>query len=226
MLDRRFLVIVQFNVTLFSFPDILKNHLLDMTFCSAAVANSIAKTTAYNVLGEKMSFERIDTVDIAENKTNAIEKDDDDALPIIMVNGKARIVDPDIMATNGVIHVIDTLLETKSGLPISSMLGHQNLTIFKKLMDYGNFDDEFDSYNNATYFIPTDEAFENSKMGKYWIDQLENAPQKLKNNQQLKEFLEYHVTQPLIKTCDLKEDSLPTKNGGELRVNLYSTVSI
>lgn len=206
----------------------MKNHLLDLTFCSAAVANENTKTTAFNMLGEKMSFERVDkseNSEDSENRTNAIEKDDDETSNIV-INGKAKIIESDVMGSNGVIHVIETLLETQSGLPISSMLGHRNLTIFKKLMDYGNFDDEFDSLDNATYFIPTDEAFENSKMGKYWIDQLESAPQKLKNNQQLKDFLEYHVTQPLVKTCDLKEDMLTTKNGGELRVNLYSTVSV
>lgn len=205
--------------------NILKNHLLDLTFCSAAVAESQAKTTAFNMLGEKMSFERIEkSENDTEKVTNEIDKEDDEPVSSISINGKAKVIETDIMGTNGVIHVIDSLMETQSGLPISSMLGHRNLTVFKKLMDYGNFDDEFDSLNNATYFVPTDEAFENSKMGKYWIDQLENSPQKLKNNQQLKEFLEYHVTQPLVRTCDLKEDMLKTKSGGELRVNLYSTL--
>jgi uncharacterized surface protein with fasciclin (FAS1) repeats len=200
----------------------IKNHMLDMTFCSAAVADNNAKTSAFNILGEKMTFERVE--DEKLNSTNEIDESDDDDEDEIRINGKAKIIEADLMATNGVIHVIDTLLETKSGLPISSMLNHRNLSIFKKLMDYGNFDDEFDSLNNATYFIPTDDAFENSKIGKYWIDQLEKAPQKLKNNAQLKEFLEYHVSEPLIKTCDLKEEMLPTKNGNELRVNLYSTL--
>jgi transforming growth factor-beta-induced protein len=203
----------------------LKNHILDMTFCSAAVADNEAKTTAFNILGEKMTFERItEPSEENENRTNEV-KDSDDSEEIL-INGKAKMMVSDLMGTNGVIHVIDSLLETESGLPISTMLGNRNLTIFKKLMDYGNFDDEFDSLNNATYFVPTDNAFENSKIGKYWIEQLDNSPQKLKNNPQLKEFLEYHVAQPLIKTCDLKEEMLPTKSGSELRVNLYSTVRL
>jgi uncharacterized surface protein with fasciclin (FAS1) repeats len=123
-----------------------------------------------------------------------------------------------------VVHIIDTVLETQSGLPISTMLGTRNLTIFKKLMEYGNFDEEFDSLDNATYFVPSDEAFNSSEAGKAWVKQLEEAPQKLKNNDKLKEFLSYHVVQPLTKSCDLSEEMLPTMAEEPLRVNLYTTM--
>lgn len=221
--------------------DILKNHILDMTFCSAAVVNDDeAKTTTYNMLGEKMLFERsspkeevageettLPTEEMEANNTESrSELEDLNDIPGILINGKSRIVEQDIMGTNGVVHIIDTVLETQSGLPITSMLQSRNLTIFKKLMEYGSFDSEFDALSNATYFVPTDLAFESTEMGQYWIKQLEEAPQKLKNNEKLKQFLQYHVVQPLTKTCDFTEKMMPSMMGEPLRINLFSTVRI
>lgn len=201
--------------------NILKNHILDLTFCSSAVVDDEdAKVTTYNMLGEKMSFER-SAVD-PEKSTNEISNVSK-ASPVL-INEKARIVEEDIMGTNGVLHVIDTVLETQSGLPISTMLSKKNLTIFRKLMEYGSFDNVYDNLDNATYFVPSDEAFENSEVGKHWIKQLEEAPQKLKNNENLKQLLDYHVVQPLTRSCDLSEKMLPTlADSQSLRVNLYTT---
>lgn len=57
------------------------------------------------------------------------------------------------------------------------------------------------------------------------MKQLEESPQKLKKNEKLKQFLNYHVVQPLTKSCDLSEKMLPTLDMDEpLRVNLYSTM--
>ncbi|CRK92133.1 CLUMA_CG005715, isoform A [Clunio marinus] len=201
---------------------ILKNHVMDLTFCSSAVIDDDAKVSAYNILGEKMIFERSNDIE-DEKTTNDVRSKQTEAS--IMINEKAKIMEQDIMGTNGVVHIIDTVLETQSGLPISTMLTAHNLTIFKTLIDYGSFSNDFDNLNNATYFAPTDEAFETSIIGRYWMKQLEESPQKLKNNEKLKAFLDYHVVQPLTKSCDLSQEMLPTLNDGEpLRVNLYSTM--
>jgi len=56
------------------------------------------------------------------------------------------------------------------------------------------------------------------------VKQLEEAPQKLKNNERLKQFLSYHVVQPLTKSCDLSEKMLITLSDEQLRVNLYTTM--
>lgn len=122
--------------------------------------------------------------------------------------------------------MIDDVLITQSALPFTTMLGNQNLTIFKKLIEYGGFSNDFDNLENITYFAPNDEAFERSDQGKYWMQMLDESPQKLKNNEKLKRFLEYHVVSPLIKTRDLKEEMLTSIDAehDQLRVNLYSTM--
>lgn len=84
-----------------------------MTFCSVAVVDD-AKTSAINTLGEKMNLERV-----AANKSSRSEAtseiEDLTGTKSILINGEARITEADIMATNGVLHVVDTLLPTESG---------------------------------------------------------------------------------------------------------------
>lgn len=197
---------------------------MDLTFCSSAVADTEAKVSAYNMLGEKMIFERsVENEDAKATNEISAKANTRNEAPIL-INEKAKIMERDLMGTNGVVHVIDTVLETQSGLPISTMLASRNLTIFKDLMELGSYSDDFDNLENATYFVPSNEAFETSEVGKTWIQQLKEAPQKLKNNEKLKQFLDYHVVQPLTKSCELTEKMLPTNMGEPLRVNLYTTM--
>lgn len=199
------------------FIDILKNHILDITFCSLAAINGV-KTTTYNLLSEKLEFEY---ASMAKAEVDDMSNKKDQRL---MINGAANLQEMDLMGTNGVVHVIDTVLPTDSGMPISNTLANRNMTIFKQLIDDAGLEDEFDSLTDKTFFIPSDKAFEQSAAGLYWIQQLKEHPESLKDNARLKEFLEYHVAEPLIKTCDLSEDMVKTSAGQKLRVNLYNTV--
>lgn len=179
-----------------------------------------AKTSAINSLGEKVTLERANK---SKSELASTENEADDLAGVkpITVNGKAQITEADIMATNGVMHVIDTLLPTDSGMPVTAMLDSRNLTIFKKLIDANGFDELLDSYENVSIFAPTDAALTDN----YWAKKLEEDPESLKGNDELSSFLKYHIAKPLIKTCDLSERSLETEKGSKLRVNLYSTVS-
>ncbi|XP_049281973.1 transforming growth factor-beta-induced protein ig-h3 isoform X2 [Anopheles funestus] len=205
--------------------NILKNHILDITFCSLAAVNGV-KTSTYNMLNEKLEFEyamvgktRAPTADVA---TGEIE-DEGKKTQRIRINGLATIEESDVIASNGVLHVIDSVLPTDSGMPISNTLANHNLTIFKQLITDAGLEEEFDALSNRTFFIPTDQAFEQTDAGRYWIRQLKEHPENLRGNGELKEFLEYHVAEPLIKTCALEETSVPTKAGQTVRVNLYTT---
>lgn len=189
-----------------------------MTFCSVAVVEG-AKTSAINAMGEKMSMER---AEVQRNESETLTEADDLAQKkSIMINGKSQITETDIMATNGVMHVIDTLLPTESSLPLTSMLESRNLTLFKTLLQLNGIEDMVDSYENVSVFAPTDSALQSSE----WVKKMESAPESLKGNEELTRFLQYHIAKPLIKTCDLTERSLDTESGDKVRVNLYSTVS-
>lgn len=201
--------------------DILKNHILDMTFCSAAVFEG-AKTNIVNKLGERMILELKDSSKKSGDAevTTPSEVEDLVGKKLITIDGKAQILEPDVMAANGVMHVIDTLLPTDSSLPLTSMLDSRNLTYFKMLLEANGIDELVDSYENVTFFAPTNEALESSE----WVKKLEADATSLKGDEDLTKFLQYHIARPLIKTCDLTERALHTEAGEKVRVNLYSTV--
>ncbi|XP_059609251.1 transforming growth factor-beta-induced protein ig-h3 [Phlebotomus argentipes] len=194
--------------------NILKNHILDLTFCSCAVLNTVM-TNTYNLLDQKMTFERVE----AEKATEESEIADMTATKEITVNGMAKMTESDIMATNGVIHVIDNVIPTESGMPITSMLSSQNLTTFKRLLAASGREEEFEMLSNVSFFVPSNRAL----AGSQWEKELEENPSGLKDNEELIRFLNYHVGVPLIKTCDLNDDMIRTKTGEDLRVNLYAT---
>lgn len=202
--------------------NILKNHILDMTFCSVAVVDG-AKTSAINTMGERMNLERIE-VPRTESSSSESPSEAADLVGTksIVINGKSQITESDIMATNGVMHVIDTLLPTESSLPITSLLEARNLTIFKTLLELNGLDEMVDSYENVSVFAPTDAALESTE----WAKKIESEPDSLKGNEELSRFLQYHIAKPLIKTCDLTERTLDTESGDKVRVNLYSTHSV
>lgn len=195
--------------------DILKNHILDLTFCGATVVEK-AKTNTFNILGDKMLFERQEAVE----QENATESQDLIKQADIVINKLARVTEADLMATNGVLHVIDTVLETDSATPVTTLMQHQNLTIFKRLIEAAGLEDTLDAMSNVTFFVPTDKAFEQSE----WKAELENNAESLKDNEKLKKFLEHHIATDYIKTCNLSEEMISTLSAAELRVNLYSTV--
>lgn len=200
--------------------DILRNHILDLTFCSSAVADD-AKTSAYNLLGERIELEYTD--DAPDSTENEIA--DMTNKRFIMINKKSRMTETDLMGTNGVVHIIDSMLPTESAQTISSVLEQNNSTIMNRLLEAGNLRDYVDDSMNATFFAPTDKAFEGSESGKYWVKMLEENPSQLKNNMELKEFVDYHMLQPMVKTCDLTDGTVKTRADRDVRVNLYSTVS-
>lgn len=186
--------------------DMLKNHILDLTFCSLATLPG-AKTTTYNLLGEPLLLNRTKRV---ANQTEP---------SAIYINNAAKILDADIMGTNGVLHVIDTILPTDSALSLSTLLTQKNITIFKRLLEASGLSYQFDDLDNVTILAPTDKAMQHSE----WARILAEKPESLKDNKDLDEFLTYHVIEPMIKTCDLSERLLPTVAGSNVRVNLYST---
>lgn len=201
----------------------MKNHILDMTFCSAAVFEG-AKTNVLNKLGERMMLELKEQTKKESDAENVTPSEVEDLVgkKLITIDGKAQIVEPDVMATNGVMHVIDALLPTDSSLPLTSMLESRNLTYFKMLLELNGIDEIVDSYENVTCFAPTNEALESNE----WMKKLESDPSSLKDNEELTKFLQYHIAKPLVKTCDLTERSLNTEAGENVRINLYSTVSL
>lgn len=79
-----------------------------LTFCSAAVSD-LTKISVKNSLGENVIFER------ADNETERYNEGD------LIINGESsKVLETDLMATNGVLHIIDTPLTNRTGTVISN----------------------------------------------------------------------------------------------------------
>lgn len=189
--------------------NILKGHILEFTFCSAVTSSLNPKPMAYNILGESLLFE------LTPNEKSELVED-------LLINGLVRIVESDIMGTNGVIHVVDDILPSDSSRSMTSLMQEKNISVFKSLVEASGLENEFNEYDNVTIFAPVDKSFQDSE----WVKKLQEHPEQLKNSAELKEFLRGHVVKPKIKTCDLKENIMKSEAGSDLRINLYSTHSL
>lgn len=135
----------------------------------------------------------------------------------LVVEKVSTIVEPDVIATNGIIHVIDTVLIPESGLDATEFLSKHNLTAFQKLVEEAGLTDMLNDLTNVTLIVPTDAALK------------EAAPEleKMKDDKtKMQDFIMYHTVKGEIKSCDFNNDDvlesgLPDQ---KLRINLYNTV--
>ncbi|XP_076270718.1 midline fasciclin [Rhynchophorus ferrugineus] len=179
--------------------NILKHHIVAHTVCSSAI---IGNATTHNVEGINLNMERT--------------LDDE-----LIFEGTAKIIESDIIGTNGVVHLIDSLVIPESGQYIGNVLKSHKFNKFQELVEKAGLTDELNNFDNATVFVPADKAFENTQAQKF----LENIGD---DQEKLKELIRYHIIDGEIQSCDMSNNMrIPTKdNGEELRVNLYSTVPI
>ncbi|KAK5646943.1 hypothetical protein RI129_005407 [Pyrocoelia pectoralis] len=177
---------------------IIKHHIVAHTVCSSAI---MGNATTHSVDGQLLNLQRTD----------------DD---VLLFEGKAKIIKTDIMGTNGVVHLIDTVVVPESALYISQSLKNENFTKFQALLDQVGLTDEIDSMKNVTVFAPSDEAFKNPKAVKY----IENLQE---NKEKLREMVMYHIVEGHLESCDMNNNvMLKSKDNQNVRLNLYSTLPI
>lgn len=186
------------KIYIIPFLDILKYHIIPHSICSPAINGNV---TVHNIEGNLFNMER---------------KENDD----LIIEENVKIVKPDIIATNGVIHLVDTLMLPESGLHISQALKKHNLTKFEELIEEADLVNDIDDLKNATVFVPTDEALNNDETKKL-LEEIRGDKNKLKD------IVLYHLLPGKIQSCDLNNNEMKETNleGQKLRVNLYSTVS-
>ncbi|KAK9869588.1 hypothetical protein WA026_003339 [Henosepilachna vigintioctopunctata] len=178
---------------------ILTHHITAHTVCSVAI---IGNSTTHNVDGENLNLERTS----------------DDQLTF---ENKAKIIETDIMGTNGVIHLIDTIIIPETALFISDALKKEKVTKFQELIQKAGLVDEINDLKNATVFAPSDEAFEKEKSKKLLEEIGDNV-------EKIKELVRYHMVQGKVQSCDMNNNAnlKSLDNEKPLRINLYSTLPI
>ncbi|KAG8178932.1 hypothetical protein JTE90_024906 [Oedothorax gibbosus] len=169
----------------------MKHHIVDHVICSSAIPQ-FAKSL--NLVGELL----------------ALSRDDNNKLFVEDVQMVAR----DIMATNGVVHVIDGLLTTRQAKGASQILDDYGLTEFSSLLEVANLKTLFDSFENVTFFVPSNEAIKAIPPG--LLDSL------VTNIDSLFSILLYHVADGQAEPS-VKEQVLSSKlDNTSIRVQVHA----
>ena len=101
----------------------------------------------------------------------------------------SKLIIKDMMATNGVVHLIDKVLVPTTAHTLATALAGRPL--LSSLIDEAGLSEQFAELSNSTLFLPSEEAIK--QLPEEQLDQLK------KENQGLKDLLSFHVTQPQVR---------------------------
>ncbi|OWF47880.1 Transforming growth factor-beta-induced protein ig-h3 [Mizuhopecten yessoensis] len=172
--------------------EVLQNHILPNVICSAAVQ------------GPSRTRNLLDTY-------LYLTRDEDDKLFV----QDHQVVASDIMATNGVIHLIDQVLFMDRAMGVLDIMNNQ-VPALLDLVRRAGLENDLRNAEEVTFFAPTSEALSN--LNPAVLDALMNDTTALRN------LLTYHVTSG-VNPAKLfyNNQRLSTLNEGkEIRINTYS----
>lgn len=130
----------------------------------------------------------------------------------VMVD-KAKVTATDIKATNGVIHVIDTVILPSDKTVVETAAAASEFKTLATLIEKAGLVDVLNGKGPFTVFAPTDAAF--AKLPKETVESL----LKPENKAQLVEILKYHVVSGRIfSDAALKAGKAKTLQGGEVAI--------
>jgi len=176
---------------------IFKHHIVANTVCTAAI---MGNTTTHNINGQIINMER------TEDNKLTVEN--------------SSIQKRDIIATNGVIQVIDNIVIPDNALYVTEALKKYNMTKFQELIVAAEFEDDNDIFNNATIFAPSNKALEKSEIQEY-LTEIKNDKKKLRG------FISHHIVKGELEISDMENNmQLETRDGKNVRMNLYSTLPL
>jgi uncharacterized surface protein with fasciclin (FAS1) repeats len=128
--------------------------------------------------------------------------------------GTAKVVATDVVANNGVIHVIDSVLLPPANLVATAAKAGKFQTLLTAATAAG-LADTLANGGPFTVFAPTDEAF--AKLGKDTLADL----LKPENKDKLAAILKYHVVAGKVQAADVvARKSVVTLQGGEAKISV------
>jgi len=151
---------------------ILKSHILPNVLCSGVIQGR-ARTN--NLLGDLVLLER-------DNKNT------------LSVEG-VELIMTDIMATNGVVHVVSDVIIPSAAQRLSDVLKQRKLTKLLTMLESAKLVEELEGLTNSTIFLPSAEAF--AQLPQPFTEMLAAEPANLL------EFILRHVGTPMIPTASL-----------------------
>lgn len=176
---------------------LVEHHVLPNVICSTVIQGRARSGT---LLGTSLLLER-------------------DLEGKLYVNGK-QVITRDVMASNGVVHVIDGVLIPETARSFSQLLSAANLTELSRLVDAAGLTSELDSMTNATFFAPND----------YAVRLVPDAVKQswMSNPAKLRDILTYHIIRPGVKQSGLANNRVletGLKNNS-VRMNFYQSVTL
>ncbi len=166
----------------------------------------------YHVVSAKAKAEDVVKLDFADTLANqrvSIKVEDD----TVKLNGSTKVIKTDVMASNGVIHVIDSIImpNTKDLLETAAEAGDFS-TLAQAIRDAGLVS-TLQGNGPFTVFAPTDEAFAN--VPSETMDMLLQP----ENREQLIAVLTYHVVPGRVYAEQaLEAGNATTVQGTDLRI--------
>lgn len=185
----------------------------------AVPVETLKNILLYHVLAQKVPSSSIATANNTSVKTVAdlnvfVTKNSSG----VFVNG-ASVTQADIMASNGVIHVINTVLMPPTGNIVQAAQANSNFTflvaaVLRASQGSTNVAEVLSGTGPFTVFAPTNQAFIDAGFAN--IAAIQNA-----NPATLTNILTYHVIAGRILSSDLTEGAKPaTLNTGTLTISL------
>lgn len=155
---------------------------------------------------------KLDSAKSVMGKKIAIEVKDGN----VMLNGKTKVVATDITTSNGVIHVIDSvIMPPKDKDIVDTAVGAGNFSTLVAAVKAAGLVETLKGEGPFTVFAPTDEAF--AKIDKATL----NSLLKPENKDKLTAILTYHVVPGKVMAADVvKIDSAKTVNGQSAAVEV------
>ena len=135
----------------------------------------------------------------------------------VKLNGNVNIVVTDVVATNGIIHVIDKVLLPPSVVDIA--VSNSNFSILVSALVKAELVEVLSGDGPFTIFAPTNDAFNKlfAQLGVSGIDQL--------TKEDLTPILLYHVVSGNIRSNQLSNGQVETLNG-KININVGNPVTI
>jgi uncharacterized surface protein with fasciclin (FAS1) repeats len=170
--------------------NILKYHVLSGT----VLAKDVKTMSAETLLGQRIDL-----------KVETKGKD-----TTVTIDG-AKVTATDVKATNGVIHVIDTVILPSEKNIVETAVANSSFKTLATLLEKADLVGALSGAGPFTVFAPTDAAF--AKLPKETVDSL----LKPENKAQLVEILKFHVVSGRIfSDAALKAGKAKTLQGGEI----------
>lgn len=172
--------------------NVLKNHLLPNVICSTVIQGT---TTSVNSIQKSVELTR-------------------DATGKLHVDG-TYIAASDIMATNGVLYIIDDVLIPEEALGILDLAEKKALTEFTKLISLADLKKDLGNATSVTVFVPSNEAIQ--------ALMAEEKGKLVSDHKLLKRVLQHHMIPDVLSRDKFYNNlQLTTQAGTQLRVNEYS----